>query len=91
MERISKLIYDLADQGGEMLSLRYDLTVCFTVTMIFLLSLYCISKLILGAICSISGYEQDQADETLPHCSGVSARPTCHDKRTLQRVLSMCE
>ena len=23
----SKLIYDLADQGGEMLSLRYDLTV----------------------------------------------------------------
>lgn len=25
----SKLIYDLADQGGEMLSLRYDLTVPF--------------------------------------------------------------
>ena len=27
----SKLIYDLADQGGELLSLRYDLTVrsCF--------------------------------------------------------------
>lgn len=24
----SKLIYDLADQGGELLSLRYDLTVC---------------------------------------------------------------
>lgn len=23
-----KLIYDLADQGGELLSLRYDLTVC---------------------------------------------------------------
>lgn len=23
----SKLIYDLADQGGELLSLRYDLTV----------------------------------------------------------------
>lgn len=30
----SKLIYDLADQGGELLSLRYDLTVspsCCTV------------------------------------------------------------
>ena len=36
----SKLIYDLADQGGELLSLRYDLTVlilikfidfCFTI------------------------------------------------------------
>ena len=26
----SKLIYDLADQGGELLSLRYDLTVSFT-------------------------------------------------------------
>ena len=26
----SKLIYDLADQGGEILSLRYDLTVSFT-------------------------------------------------------------
>ena len=25
----SKLVYDLADQGGEMLSLRYDLTVPF--------------------------------------------------------------
>ena len=25
----SKLIYDLADQGGEQLSLRYDLTVSF--------------------------------------------------------------
>jgi histidyl-tRNA synthetase len=25
----SKLIYDLADQGGELLSLRYDLTVPF--------------------------------------------------------------
>ena len=25
----SKLIYDVADQGGEMLSLRYDLTVPF--------------------------------------------------------------
>lgn len=27
----SKLIYDLADQGGELLSLRYDLTVSFNV------------------------------------------------------------
>lgn len=26
----SKLIYDLADQGGELCSLRYDLTVPFT-------------------------------------------------------------
>ena len=25
----SKLIYDLADQGGELLSLRYDLTVYY--------------------------------------------------------------
>jgi histidyl-tRNA synthetase len=25
----SKLIYDVADQGGELLSLRYDLTVPF--------------------------------------------------------------
>ena len=25
----SKLIYDLEDQGGELLSLRYDLTVSF--------------------------------------------------------------
>ena len=28
----SKLIYDLADQGGEMLSLRYDLTVSFRIS-----------------------------------------------------------
>jgi histidyl-tRNA synthetase len=28
-EAESKLIYDLADQGGEILSLRYDLTVPF--------------------------------------------------------------
>lgn len=27
----SKLIYDLADQGGELLSLRYDLTVSFRI------------------------------------------------------------
>ena len=27
----SKLIYDLKDQGGEMLSLRYDLTVSFII------------------------------------------------------------
>ena len=26
----SKLIYDLKDQGGELLSLRYDLTVSFS-------------------------------------------------------------
>jgi histidyl-tRNA synthetase len=30
----SKLIYDLADQGGELLSLRYDLTVCSVLTLI---------------------------------------------------------
>ena len=29
----SKLIYDLQDQGGELLSLRYDLTVSFCCTM----------------------------------------------------------
>ena len=28
----SKLIYDLADQGGELLSLRYDLTVSLLLT-----------------------------------------------------------
>ena len=28
-EEGSKLVYDLADQGGELLSLRYDLTVPF--------------------------------------------------------------
>jgi histidyl-tRNA synthetase len=27
----SKLIYDLQDQGGELCSLRYDLTVCCVV------------------------------------------------------------
>lgn len=27
-EEGGKLIYDLSDQGGELLSLRYDLTVC---------------------------------------------------------------
>ena len=27
----SKLIYDLADQGGELLSLRYDLTVIISI------------------------------------------------------------
>ena len=27
----SKLIYDLADQGGELLALRYDLTVCLAI------------------------------------------------------------
>ena len=28
----SKLIYDLEDQGGELLSLRYDLTVCINIS-----------------------------------------------------------
>jgi histidyl-tRNA synthetase len=28
-EEGAKLVYDLADQGGELLSLRYDLTVPF--------------------------------------------------------------
>ena len=31
----SKLIYDLNDEGGELLSLRYDLTVRFTGCMAF--------------------------------------------------------
>ena len=30
----SKLIYDLADQGGELLSLRYDLTVSYITVLI---------------------------------------------------------
>ena len=32
----SKLIYDLADQGGEQLSLRYDLTVSFSNIAVYL-------------------------------------------------------
>lgn len=37
----SKLIYDLADQGGEIASLRYDLTVSFVYFCFVLLSVVC--------------------------------------------------
>lgn len=38
----SKLIYDLADQGGEICSLRYDLTVSPTIVGLVSCSSYCI-------------------------------------------------
>ena len=39
----SKLIYDLADQGGEIASLRYDLTVSFFVRS----HLFCLDGIVL--------------------------------------------
>ena len=40
-----KLIYDLADQGGEMLSLRYDLTVSTYRRLCSVVITYCDSHL----------------------------------------------
>ena len=65
----SKLIYDLADQGGELLSLRYDLTVrgvvcahhtrARTLLVLQACSKYSCLPLCLttGPICSLCGYE----------------------------------
>ena len=80
----SKLIYDLADQGGELLSLRYDLTVggCQAIV-------YCFISI--GSLCQVPGHEQDEADEEVPHSPGVQERPARHDQRPLQRVLPMCK
>lgn len=49
----SKLIYDLQDQGGELLSLRYDLTVSFWNTML-LVSCYRYVQLVLYNISLVS-------------------------------------
>ena len=42
----SKLIYDLKDQGGEMLSLRYDLTVSFSCELNRFIFLYVYLKIV---------------------------------------------
>ena len=41
----SKLIYDLADQGGELLSLRYDLTVIISICSDTLVFIYCFNSI----------------------------------------------
>lgn len=44
-----------------------------------------------GAICPLCGYEQGQADQTLPHWSCLSSRPAQDDSGSIPRVLSMCK
>ena len=60
----SKLIYNLADQGGELLSLRYDLTVSALYPLNFKIF---ITVLLSGPICSVCGYEQDQTNQAISY------------------------
>ena len=89
----SKLIFDFADQGGELLSLRYDLTVslssfiCDIITSLRYFNLDCSQ----GTICTIRSNEQDQTDQALSYCSCLPSWSTLHDPWTLQGVLPMCE
>lgn len=60
-----KLIYDLVDQGGEMLALRYDLTVNLNLKLNQRIS---ITKIFFsGSLCSLFGYEQDNQHQTISH------------------------
>ena len=85
----SKLIYDLQDQGGEICSLRYDLTVSVSVARS--LSLLENSDILLGAFRTILGYEQRTISnhQALSYCESISARRPCNDQRPYARILSM--
>jgi len=66
----SKLIYDLADQGGELSSLRYDLTVSglgVGPTNQQDGSIWVLYVCVIGSICPLCRHEQDQADQEVPH------------------------
>ena len=79
----SKLIYDLKDQGGEILALRYDLTVPF--------ARYCAMNKITN-IKRLNNWTADslviyQYNLQVPHCQGVQERQPEHSPRQAERVL----
>lgn len=80
----SKLIYDLQDQGGELCSLRYDLTVSYR------LLLTGIGDLISGPLCAVSRHERCYIHEALPHWKSLQAGPASHVERPYEGVLSVC-
>lgn len=68
----SKLIYDLQDQGGELCSLRYDLTVgCGPQSQGTLFTNWRT-----GALCAVPGHERQAIPEhqALSHCKGLPSR-----------------
>src|SRR5271169_4605975 len=75
----SKLIYDLQDQGGELCSLRYDLTVLQLLE----------TLLIVGAFCTLACDGQHRFRKTLSLGQGLPTRPTSCGKRSYERVFSM--
>lgn len=94
----SKLIYDLQDQGGELCSLRYDLTVYLSFS--FLLSSSLLRLIgdadvsityVTGSVRSILGDEWHALphNQALSYCESLSTRPTCHDERPNERILPM--
>jgi histidyl-tRNA synthetase len=75
----SKLIYDLQDQGGELCSLRYDLTVG-----------YCKSTwLTTGPLCTIPCHERYHLDEAIPHWQSVPTRSASHVQGADEGILPM--
>lgn len=76
----SKLIYDLQDQGGELCSLRYDLTVSRKVSGRSVLT-------VIGPLCALPRHERRHVDEALPHCQGLPPRPARHVQGPHARVL----
>lgn len=88
----SKLIYDLQDQGGELCSLRYDLTVRFSALALWdeLSHAYCIYA---GTLCSVSRHERiDVSDhKKISYCESISKGSTRDDQGTNERILPMRE
>jgi histidyl-tRNA synthetase len=82
----SKLIYDLQDQGGELCSLRYDLTVGRD----FCCSL-CAIRLMFrtGSFRSLPRHERNHLHEALSHRQGLPSRPARGHQGTDERVLPM--
>jgi hypothetical protein len=78
--------YDLADQGGELCSLRYDLTVPFGRT-----SLVVEAGLYAETVSSpILGHEQGHhLDQALPHRQGLPPRPAGSEQGPYERVCKL--
>jgi hypothetical protein len=84
----SKLIYDLQDQGGELCSLRYDLTVgTLSITDLPMMPIS------LGPVCKVPSHEWHNLShhQAIPHRQSLPSRCTGHDQRPHARVLSMRE
>jgi len=78
----ARLIYDLQDQGGELCSLRYDLTVPFA-RWLAMNKIQQVKRYSIGKV-----YRRDQPVSWVSTCI-VAANPPGNFSWTLKRVLSM--